>query len=76
MNKAEKRAVADKSAALVAFIAWLPTVERGQLERWLADAFWQDHMPDSELVRFFKLSLKGVDMRTTPIRRRHRCSST
>ncbi len=58
-----ERAIIAKTEELAAFIAWLPTVDRGELEQWLADGFWKDEIIDSELVRFFKLSLRGVDMR-------------
>lgn len=54
----------DKTEELAAFIKWIKTIERAELERWLADAYWKDEMTESELVRFFKLHLKGVDMRT------------
>jgi len=54
----------EHSESLQEFIAWLKTIERDELEKWIVDAFWKDHLKESEILRFFLLSQAGVDMRT------------
>ena len=49
------------------FITWLQTVCSDKLQRWLCDDYWHNKLNDTELIRFFKLSQKGVDMRMKPI---------
>ena len=58
-----------KTADLQEFMEWVKTVRRDELEKWLADAFWKDQLVGTEIHRFFLLSQKGVDMRTTPMTR-------
>lgn len=61
--KKDNPTVDDKSVQLAVFIKWIGTVPRDHLERLLADALWQDHMKDSELVRCFVVEAdKGIRM--------------
>lgn len=55
------------SQSPVAFITWLQSVRVDELRKWLCDDYWHNKLDDTELLRFFKLSQKGVDMRTTPV---------
>lgn len=58
------------------FIAWLATVSPDDLRRWLADAYWKDQLEDTEIKRFFLLSLKGIDMRSKAEQRQMRVEHT
>jgi len=50
-----------RAASMEQFVNWLDDIPAEQLRNWIKDAYWKGHLEDSELLRFFRLSLKGVD---------------